>query len=425
MARVLLGVAAICLCASAARAQDKSDGALTLDQAIHLALTRNERAAIADLQQVQADAAVDRARVAFLPVLSASGNDTIHPIDDPKNTANGQLTLTQPLIVLTAFPLLAQAKHNLAAQRAQSVEDKRQLSFDVAKAYFAVLLAQEVVAAAQKKLDTATADVADTEAQFKAQLVSSNDVTRAKISLSTSVRELSQDRSQLATAFLDLGFIINAPAPTALTPPTPLLEAGKQTPPAPETLVNQSLAARPDLVARKEDALAAHDFAREPRYRYFPTLALVGQLTANSNVGMNGHELDGSVGVSAQWSIYDGGARTADARSRDAAAQISDLQTKQLIRSIDNDVRTAASQLVAAQQALAAAADAVTAGRKSAQETAILYHQGLAKAIELVDANEQRFQAEVSFAEAEFSVANAYLALRQAMGQGPLEEARK
>lgn len=420
MARVLL-VAAVLFSASVARA----DEALTLDQAIHLALTRNERSAIADLQQVQADASVDRARVAFLPVLNASGNDTLRPRDDPKNNLSGQLTLTQPLIVMTAFPLLAQAKHNLQAQKFQTVEDKRQLSFDVAKAYFAVLLAQEVVAAAQKKLDTATADVADTEAQFKAQLVSSNDVTRAKISLSTAVRELSQERSQLATAFLDLGFIINAPAPTALTPPTNLLELGKQAPPAPDALVNQSLAARPDLGAQKESALAAHDFAREPRYRWFPTLALVGQLTANQNVGMNGHELDGSVALTAQWAIFDGGARFADARSRDAAADISDLQTKQLIRSIDNDVRTASSQLVAAQQALAAAADAVTAGRKSADETAILYHQGLAKAIELVDANEQRFQAEVSFAEAEFSVANAYLALRQAIGQGPLEEPRK
>ena len=59
----------------------------------------------------------------------------------------------------------------------------------------------------------------------------------------------------------------------------------------------------------------------------------------------------------------------------------------------------------------------MTAARKSADETAILYRQGLAKAIELVDANEQRFLAEVNFAEAEFSVANAYLAL--APGDGP------
>ncbi len=421
MGRVVLSITAVLLGTGLARADDS----LTLEQAIQLALTRNERAAISDLQTVEADAAVDRARVAFLPVLNASGNDTIHPIDTPKNTANGALQLSQPLIVATAFPLLAQAKHNLAAQHAQSIEDKRQLTFDVAKAYFAVLLAQEVVAAAQKKLDTATADVNDTEAQSKAQLVSSNDVTRAKISLSTSVRELSQDRSQLDTAFIELGYIINAPAPKVLAPPTALLEAGKQEPPAPTALVDQSLAGRPDLVARKESALASHDFAKEPRYRYLPTLALVGQLTANSEAGGGGHTVDGSIAFAAQWSIYDGGARSADARSRDAAAAIADLNTRALIRAIDADVRTAATQLAASQQALAAAQDAVVAGRKSADETAILYHQGLAKAIELVDANEQRFQAEVSFAEAEYAVANAYLSLRQAIGQGPLEEIRK
>ncbi|MEP6862966.1 MAG: TolC family protein [Deltaproteobacteria bacterium] len=421
MARVLLGFAAILLGATSAHA----DESLTLDHAIQLALTRNERAQISDLQTVQADAAVERAHVAFLPVLNASGNDTIRPRDAPKNAAQGSLTLQQPLIVPSAFPLLAEAKHNLEAQRAETIEDKRQLSFDVAKAYFAVLLDQEVVVAAQKKLDTATADVADTDAQFKAQLVSSNDVTRAQISLSTSVRELLQDRSQLATAYLELAFIINAPAPTTLVPPSAVLDAGKQAPPPADTLVNQSLAARPDLIARKDSALAAHDFAREPRYRYLPTLSLIGQLTATSNAGTSGHDVDGSIQFAASWSIYDAGARSSDIRSRDAAAKIADLQSQELVRSIDTDVRTAASQLAAAQAALAAAKDAATASGKGAFETGILYKQGLAKAIELVDANEQRFTAEVSYAEAEYSVANAYLALRQAMGQGPLEETKK
>src|SRR3569833_3165636 len=334
MARVLLGFAAIVLGASSAHADDS----LTLDQAIKLALTRNERAAITDLQAVEADAAVEPA---------------------------------------------------------------------------------------QKKLDTATAEVADTDAQFKAQLVSSNDVTRAKVSLATSVRELSQDRSQLATAYIELGFIINAPPPTVLQAPSALLAAGTLPPPPAEALVKQGLAARPDLVARKAGALASHDFAREPRYRYFPTLMLIGQLPATSTAGPTGHDVDGSIQLAASWSIYAAGARSADIRSRDAAEKIADLQAQELVRSIDADVRTAVRQLAAAQQALAAAQEAATASRKSADETAILYKQGLAKAIEHDDANEQRFSAEVSYAEAEFSVANAYLSLRQATGQGPLEETPK
>src|SRR5690349_751526 len=125
MSRVLVGFVVVAATASVARADD----AMTLDQAIQLALTKNERAQIADLNVVIADAGVSRAHVAFLPILTASGNDTLHPIDTPKDTASGQLQLNQPLIALSAFPLLDQAKHALSAQRAQTIDDKRTLAF--------------------------------------------------------------------------------------------------------------------------------------------------------------------------------------------------------------------------------------------------------------------------------------------------------
>jgi hypothetical protein len=62
----------------------------------------------------------------------------------------------------------------------------------------------------------------------------------------------------------------------------------------------------------------------------------------------------------------------------------------------------------------------MTAARASAGETAILYRQQLARASELLDANEQRFIAEVDFAAARFAVTGAHLALREAMGLDPI-----
>src|SRR5882757_193510 len=140
MTRVWLSIAVVVASASTARAEDT----LTIDQAIQLALSRNERAKISDLGVVSAEAAVERARVAFLPILAANGADTIRPIDHPVNIANGSLQLTQSLFAPSAFPLYDQAKHALEAQRAQTIEDKRQLTFDTAHAFFAVLLAQRV-----------------------------------------------------------------------------------------------------------------------------------------------------------------------------------------------------------------------------------------------------------------------------------------
>lgn len=393
---------------------------LRLEDAIQLALTRNERAQIAALDVVIADAGVAKARAAFLPVLSASGNDTLHPRDTPLNTVGGTLTLSQPLIEPGAWPLYDQARHEASGQRAQSADDRRQVAFDAAKAFIAVLLADQVVQAAQRKLDTARADLADTDAQARAQLVSSNDVTRARIGLASSERELASDRGNLDAAYIQLALVIKAPIAPGLVVPAALLDAGVQTLPPADALVAHSLARRTDLAARKDLALAAHDFAREPRMRWFPTLGLVGQLTGSSRADGAGHEVTGTVALTASWAIFDAGARSADARSRDAQAAIADLTADSLIRTIDAQVRTAAVALISAQLALAAAQGAMDAARKSADETAILYHQQLAKAIELLDANEQRFAAEVNFAEAQFSVASAYLALRQAMGLDPL-----
>jgi outer membrane protein TolC len=421
MTRVWFSIAVVIGSAATARADDS----LTIDQAIQLALTRNERARITELTTVEAEAALDKARTAFFPVLAATGAGTFRPNDHPRDVGNGQLQLSQPIFAPSAFPLYDQAKHALEAQRAQTLDDKRQLAFDTAHAFFAVLLAQRVVEAAEKELNTANADLADADAQYKAQLVSSNDVTRAKVNVAASERDLAANRGNLASALVALSYIVNARPAARLAPPTALLEAGKHPPGAADQLVAQGLAQRPDLAARKASAMAAHDFAREPRWRFLPSLSFVADLTATSNPPATADHVDGSLGLAASWTLFDAGVRYADARSRDAAAAIADLDAQMLVRSIDADVRAAVAQLEAAQNALTGAQDAVDASRKSADETAILYRQGLAKAIELVDANEQRFQAEVSYAEAEYAVANAYLALRQALGLGPLEEVRK
>lgn len=391
-----------------------------LEDAIQLAMTRNERAQIANLETVIAEAGIAKARTAFLPVLAANANNTLRPRDTPIDTVTGALNLNQPILVPSAFPLLDQAHHALAAQRAQTTDDRRRLAFDTCRRFFDVLLADQVLEAARKKLDTAKADVDATQAQAKAQLVSTNDVTRARIGLSGSTREVANDQGNVQTATIQLALIVNAPVTGKLEVPTALLASGERPPPPVDKLVAAGLAQRPDLLARKNQLLASKDFAREPRYRFFPTLALNAQVSATSNAGPNGHDIETQVAVTASWTIFDAGSRSADARARDASAAIADLEAAALARTIEAEVRSAVVALDSAQQALGAARDAMDAARKSADETAILYHQGLAKAIELLDANEQRFSAEVNFALARYGVANAYLALREAMGLDPI-----
>jgi len=417
-------IAAALFSASAAQAQEM----LRIDRAIDLALTRNERAKIADSNVTVTAAAVQRATGAFLPTLILLANDTQRPDDivragNPSNVANASVTLNQPIFVATAFPLLGQARQNHEGQIAQTTDDKRALAFDAAHAFIAVLVADEVVRAAERKLETAKANLADTQARVDAQLASTNDVTRSQIDLASSERELALDKGITQNAYISLVFTINAPVSGVVRPEDLLKEAVVPAPSA-DGLVSFAIDRRPDLVARKRAALAAHDFAQEPLLRLVPTVNLTGQFSATSNLptlmGVTAHWNDEFLGVSIAWPIFDAGIRYADKRSRDALASIADLNTETTVRAIDAQVRSAVATLASSQAALASSERAMIAAQLSVSETAILYRHGLVRAIELIDAAETRFLAEVNYASAEYAALSAYLSLRQAMGLDPI-----
>jgi outer membrane protein TolC len=171
------------------------------------------------------------------------------------------------------------------------------------------------------------------------------------------------------------------------------------------------------MVASKYSAVAAHDFAGEPLLRIVPTLGVQGQASVTTNTPpANPHWNDESLTATLTWTLYDAGIRYADKHSRDAQAEIADLAFSQLRRNVEAQVRGALALLLSSQAALHAAEDAMKAARQSADETSILYKQGLAKAIELVDANDSRFAAEVALAQAQYGLAQVYLNFRQALG---------
>jgi outer membrane protein TolC len=395
-------------------------GPMSLQQAVQLTVTRNERAKISDLNVVVADAAVERARAGFLPVLTAQGQDTQHTNAATANVGTANVTVNQPVVNASAYPLYSQAKRLADAQIHQNVDDKRLLGFSAATAFFTILNAQDVVNAAQRQLENARANLADAQARAQSGLTSTNDVTRAQIDMQGSARELETDKGTLDNAYVQLALTVNAPVPTSVVAPANTLAAAQKRPGAPDQLVRFALDHRPDVLVAKYQAVAAHDFADEPLLRLVPTLGVQGQASTTTNPIGAGRWHDETLQATLTWTLYDAGVRYADKHSRDAQAEISDLNLQLLARTVDAQVRSAVAVLLAAQGAFGVADDAVRFARQNVDETAILYRQGLAKAIELIDANDSRFTAEVNYASAEFAMAQAYLNLRQALGLDPL-----
>lgn len=417
----------VCI-ASRARAEE----ALRLETAVRTALENNERARKAPLRVDQSEGQLDKARGAFFPTLTASGSGQYKLQEDKSGrntTTSGTLSLSQPIIAPSAFPSYSQASHQLESEKWGSLQDRRVVAFDTARAFLQALTAERVVEAAAQRLERSKANLANAEARAAAGLASTNDATRAALEVASSAREVATATGRVGTAYLNLGFLMGrrvAPSQpggsATLAAPDRTTDAAKSFETNADDQVRVALDRRPDLRASHEKTEALRASAKEPYYRLIPSLSASAQMRVLPDPlpTERGHEETATLNLS--WNIFDAGFRYADRRTRTAQAESQALDESLLRRTVDNDIRVALVSLHASREAFRIADEAIALAQKSSDETEILYKQGLARAIELTDATARRFDAEVTRASAKLSMEQAYLELRFALGLGPVDE---
>jgi outer membrane protein TolC len=406
------------------------DAPLTIERAVDLALTRNERAAIADTTVEAAEARVRRARTAFFPRLDLSGTLGTDVGNGSARDVSTSALLTQPIFDARAFPLYRQQRFERDAARLSADDTKRVLGFDAAVTFLTTLSFEQVLLAAERRRTFAQTNLDDVRARFEAGLVSSNDVTRAELELATSVRELAQAAGDVQASRVELETLLKTDLIGPLAPPVALLDAAErssagaaQPPPPEQTAVAEAQSRRSDIAARRARVEALRAFAEEPNARFFPSVLFNAQ-TRNINDGpVTNRNNEGFVGVSFAWPVFDAGLRNADLAERTANVRGAELQLELELRDVERQMRSAAVQLSTEQASLREAAAAVRAASKNSEETNILYREGLASALELADATQRLFEAEVAEVTARYRMALAYLSLREASGVAPVAAA--
>ncbi len=394
---------------------------LTIERAVELAVTRNERAAIADTTVEAAEARVRRARTAFLPRVDISGNLGTDIGNGSERDLTASALLSQPIFDARVFPLYRQQRFERDAAVLSAVDSKRVLGFDAAVSFLTTLSFEQVLLAAERRRDFAQTNLDDVRARFEAGLVSSNDVTRAELELATAVRGLAQARGDVQASRVDLENLLKADV-ESLAPPEALLDAADDAPPAAGSVVSEAQARRSDIAARRARVEALRAFADEPRARFFPSVLFNAQ-TRNVNDGpITNRNNEGFVGVSFAWPVFDAGLRAADRAERTANVRGAELQLELELREVERQMHGASVQLSTEQASLREAIAAVRAARKNADETNILYREGLASALELADATQRLFEAEVAEVTARYRMALAYLSLREASGVAAVGE---
>jgi outer membrane protein TolC len=420
----------LALAPSMARAEDAS---LTLETAVRLALTRNERALAADAEVKAAEARVTRARSFFMPTLTTTGTYTRRPFEVSRKVGDTNIVIqsynaiaavaqvNMTLFDAKSLPGLLQANSERDAQRFASAESRRQLSFEVSNAFLASLGTDQVLEASRNRFEYARQSLEAAKARYAAGLVSVNDVTRAELEYATAEMGVIQVKGQVETTYLELGFLLDDPeaARKKLAIPEFLLQGAEGGPASAEQMVAEAQDRRLDLGSLRYHAKAQRALLIGPTLSWLPSLSFNGQYRYTNESGLTGRPTNWNLGLTMTWAVFDGFSRNADYRERKALAVLADLDVKTAMRKVELDVRDALVSLDNQRATLKQAVVARDVARKNATETAELYRQGLTTALQAADANVSLFEAEVELVRERYGLGIAFLNLEAALGLDP------
>ncbi len=403
---------------------------LTLEQAIELALAGNEISGIA-AARLEGAAALRRQAIAqFLPAVTITANATRRAREVTRLINGDEVTvqaidayssqgaLETPLFDLRALPLIRAATVGLEAQAIESQELRRALAFDVADSFYAALSLERLLDAARQRVVVGRQTVDESRIRLDAGLANRNDLTRTELELATAELVATRAGNTVTTARLSLFYLINAPADRivgelAVPERTAPLAADR------ETLIEEALAGRQELVALDQRWQAARQLALAPRLGWVPRLDLRGIYRWTNEAGLSGNSEDWNLGANFTWELFDGGDRIALAAQRDAEAREVGLDLVQRRRQVALEVDQASADLATAEAALSQARTQLAFAIQNAEEVRERFHNGLATALEQTDAQVSAFESEVEVARQGFARDVADLALQRALGGWP------
>lgn len=281
--------------------------ALTLTDAITLALSRNPQAAAAHANAEVAQARIGEARSLWLPqlnsVTSTSGNYSYQTGANPGMQSAQTLRYSSQLQLSQLIYDFGRTSGNLgaasAAARAAVNDDKNvqtQLALSAAMSFYATLQAEALLEVGQRNLEQQRQRLAQAESFYKIGTKPEIDVLIARTAVAQAELQLVQSRTNVGVARTQLVQALGVPelewrfwlsrrlsaavAPALDDEPRSLDASGAVA--VNDSLVEEVLHDRPDYLAMRERLTQAEQQLRATRGAYFP------QLSVNVNAGVSG-----------------------------------------------------------------------------------------------------------------------------------------
>lgn len=406
------------------------------------ALNNNAALASARSEFSSVEAARDVARGGLLPQVNASGSAThneqfesqgsarntgtgtgaganagVGGGDDSYNTVSLTLEATQALFNAVTRQEVTQAERQIDQQVYLLAATEQQLLIDVASAYFDILRAYEVLEARLAQERAIGRQLEQAREQFEVGLIAITEVEEARASFDQSRADRIAAESNLQVAFEVLEQLtgqryasieaLGDSMPIAVPSPTDR-----------NYWVEQAIERNPQVLAQQagiEVSRVGVELARAGRLPTVQAFANYQYADSDSDV-VSGYDTSAQVGVSANVPIYTGGSTSASIRQGTFQLESSQYDFESQRRTTIQQVRSLYTQVSNNVETVEARQQAIVSNRSALEATRAGYEVGTRNIVDVLNAEQNLYNAIANYAEARYDYVVNLLSLRQQAG---------
>ena len=375
-------------------------------------------------QQAQADSALGR----VLPGVTARGSytrnqygsqidlalpgQTPRPVTIvPQDQWDGGATLRVPLIDLAGFRRVSAARTNAEAFAHQLDATRLQVEGQVVQDYYQVVANLALVAASRSALDVSREGLRLAQARYQAGTAAALDVDRARADVEQQVQQLANAELQVALAARALESASGVQPDVSTVAP---LSDDLHPEPELETFAT-GLGRLPAVAAASASTHSAVQEADAQRLALVPSIAGTFTEHGTNAPGFSGRDWSYQAALTLTWSFDL--TNLADIRAQNAAADAARARELRTLLSAGDAIHREWNTVVAG----IARSRSARAGREAAFHAATQarerYRAGTITQLDLLQAQRDAFNAEVSRIQADADLVNARAQLRLSSGQ--------
>ncbi len=386
---------------------------LTLQDSINYALKNNPAIQIASEDKKKSEQGVNESKAGKLPTVSLSSGYTYQGTTHDDSLSNGLRMNWQLYSGGRTEAQIKQAELGVAASDLNVEKTRQQMILDATTNYFSVLEAQNMRAVNEESVNNLKAHLAIVQAKYEEGVAAKSEVLRSEVEVANAEQNLIKAQNQYDLSVSNLLTTMNMDGGSEIQ-----LKDELNYQPDSRTLDDAIALAkknRPEVAQSQISIDSAQKGIEIAASNKRPSVSLSASSGWNDSALPNDSD-NWSVGASASWSIFDGGATKSKVNQAQSSLTQAKLQSEQTMDAVEQDVRQSYLSMREAEKRLQTTDVTVKKANEDlyiAQET---YKAGVATNLDVFDAQLALTQAKTNHVQALYDYNVNKAKLDKAMG---------